>query len=184
MKWRSEMVSNKIKILFITLLLASANCFALPFSDDLVGTQPKTGQLIRPEPTDSIPIGSSDRYVESQTASLAFTNPNRPTAIALERGKRLYEINCSQCHGAWKGGAFIPPAIKPAEWLRQPEILAANYLSFPDGFFFTAIHFGFGLNMPSYGNRLSINEHWDLVSYLRSVQKERETLAKSQMEKK
>lgn len=183
MKWRSEMVSNKLKLI-LALLIGSANAFALPFSDDLVDTQPKSGQLIRPEPSDSIPIGASERYVESQTASLAFTNPNRPTAIGLGRGKRLYEINCAQCHGSWKGGAFVPPAIKPVEWLRQPEVLAPNYLNFPDGFFFTAIHFGFGLNMPSYGNRLSINEHWDIVSYLRSVQKERDDLAKAQMEKK
>ena len=129
-------------------------------------------------------MGASERYIESQTAALGLTNPNRATPISLERGKRLYKINCSQCHGVWEDGAFHAPAIKPKEWMRQPEILGADYLLRPDGFFFTAIHYGFGLNMPSYGNRLSINEHWDIISYLRTVQKEREQKDKNQTEKK
>lgn len=176
---------NKIFLLVaLSIVLTNQASYALPFNDDLVDTQPKTGELIRPEPLDSIPIGASERYVESQVAALAFTNPNRPTSIAIERGKRLYMINCSQCHGAWSDGAFHAPAIKPVEWIRQPDILAPDYALRPDGFFFSAIHFGFGLNMPAYGNRLSISENWDLISYLRSVQKERDEKSKSQMEKK
>lgn len=162
---------------FLTLCLLATTVFALPFNDDMVGTQPKTGQIMRGEPKDSIPIGGNARYVVPPEETLTLTNPTKnPTAVQLQRGKRLYKANCTQCHGIFQDGNYHPGAVQP--WIMGLDLSTADMAAKPDGHFFGSIHYGFPQVgevkvMNSYAYKFSIEEHWDIVSFIRSMQAER-----------
>lgn len=156
-------------------LLVATFAFALPFNDEMVSTQPKTGQIMRGEPKDSIPIGG--RYVVPAQEVLTLTNPNKkPSDIQLQRGKRLYKANCTQCHGIYQDGKYHPGAVQP--WIMGLDLSTEDMASKPDGHFFGSIHYGFPAVgdvkvMNPYGYKFSIEEHWDIVSFIRSMQAER-----------
>jgi len=158
----------------ISILIFCGNSFALPFNDDLVGTQPKTGQLMRPEPEGSVPVGADTRYVESEAAALKLTIPaTENLAISLKRGERMYRTNCLQCHGIWKGDKYIAGSVQ--QWLPGLDLTMQMIADKPDGHFFSAIHYGFAGIMPPYGYKFSIDEHWDLVRFVRKMQEDKKS---------
>jgi mono/diheme cytochrome c family protein len=97
----------------------------------------------------------------------AISNPTPMDEESLRRGGQLYSINCAVCHGNL--GAGDGPVTK----FRLPVLpigagtKAANQMS--DGAIFGIIRNGRGL-MPPY-NRLEEQERWDVINYLRAVQR-------------
>ena len=88
----------------------------------------------------------------------AFAAPYDETAYAISEGKRLYaQFNCVGCH-AWGGGG-IGPALMDEEWI---------YGSQPLNIFATIVE-GRPNGMPSFRNKLSTSQVWQLVSYVRSL---------------
>jgi mono/diheme cytochrome c family protein len=89
------------------------------------------------------------------------------TANSLQRGGVLYGINCAVCHGgAGTGdgtlsGFFSPP---PADLTGQ------DVQELPDADIFLAITQGRG-DMLSLAENLSPSQRWDVVNYVRSLQK-------------
>jgi mono/diheme cytochrome c family protein len=88
-----------------------------------------------------------------------------PASVAA--GKKLAETNCVTCHGASGKGdgaaAQALPPPKPADWT------SAKVKSESDGELFWKITNGRGA-MPPW-KHLSEKDRWDLVSYVRSLQK-------------
>lgn len=83
-----------------------------------------------------------------------------------EQGKKLFGIYCVPCHGeAGKGDGTVA-----AKFQVPPDITAENYAKRADGYFFHVITFGIR-NMPSYGYAISANERWQIIMYLRELQK-------------
>jgi len=81
----------------------------------------------------------------------------------LDKGKVMFETFCLPCHGAnAKGGSL--PGIVP------PDLTQSAYATKGDGFFFYRITFGTAI-MPSYGHATSVFERWQIVKYLRTLQK-------------
>jgi mono/diheme cytochrome c family protein len=70
------------------------------------------------------------------------------------------------CHGKVMAGdgpvaaMFMPP----------PDLLAQTTRDRKDGYIFSYIRHG-GMVMPSYGAQVTAAEAWDLIHYLRSMQK-------------
>ncbi|RME60572.1 MAG: hypothetical protein D6780_03160 [Candidatus Dadabacteria bacterium] len=160
------------RILFLVVWLTAGlavNVYALPFNDDMVHDQPSVGEIMRQEPEGSIPLGFNRRDYGGKQAALKLENPSKGDEFSVERGKRLWRINCSPCHGVYKEDGtierLIPMAKMPGPDLRQGE----RYLNLPDGFFFGTIYYG-GAIMPRYGYKLSEQEIWDIVNYIRSEQ--------------
>lgn len=97
----------------------------------------------------------------------AIANPAPMDEESLRRGGQLYQINCSVCHGDQGGGDG------PVTKFRLPVLpigagtKAATQMT--DGAIFGIIRNGRGL-MPPY-NRLEEQERWDIVNYLRAVQR-------------
>jgi mono/diheme cytochrome c family protein len=92
-------------------------------------------------------------------------NPEKGSA-AVEAGKKLAETNCVTCHGPQgKGNGPAAAALptKPADWT------SAKVKSETDGELFWKISNGRG-PMPPW-KHLSEKERWDLVAYIRSLQK-------------
>lgn len=86
---------------------------------------------------------------------------------ALANAKKLVETNCASCHGASGKGdgaaaAALPPP-KPADWT------SAKVAKEADGELFWKIANGRGA-MPPW-KHLPENDRWDIVNYIRTLQK-------------
>jgi cytochrome c oxidase cbb3-type subunit 3 len=103
---------------------------------------------------DNIPPGfpSNDR-------PLALKNPYEGNAQALKTGAQLYvAYNCIDCHGADGAGA-MGPSLADSRWHfggRPAEVFESIYQGRPDG-------------MPTWGGRITNDQIWMLVTYVRSL---------------
>lgn len=117
-------------------------------------------------PPGSVPVQGRERRMDRMEAAQRLTNPRQPTPASVENGGRLFQIYCALCHGPeGKGNGpiaakFVPPPDITLEFFRQRT----------DGFLYGTIRDG-GAIMPSQGEGLSQEERWDIVNYLRSLQR-------------
>jgi len=96
-----------------------------------------------------------------------LSNPVAADERSLRNGRMQYEINCAVCHGLQ--GAGDGPV---AQFGFPPFPIGATSPTAPaltDGQIFGIIRNGRGL-MPSY-NRIEEPERWDLINYLRTLQR-------------
>jgi len=94
-------------------------------------------------------------------------NPLQPTAENLAHGKALFETVCAPCHGPigkGDGGVVHLLAHKPA------NLLTGVSTNLPDGYVFGYIRNG-GIWMPSYNDAMSQTERWQIVLYMRDLEK-------------
>lgn len=163
----SWMVNSWMALLSFVVLLGAANVQALPFNDDMVHDQFKTSEIMRPAPDGSIPIGASERYVESKEAALALENPIPADEVSIGNGERLWDVNCSMCHGIYEDDGYKPGVVSSR--VPGPDVAMDFIKAKSDGHFFSYIYFG-GAVMPRYGWKFSKAEIWDMVNYIRKVQ--------------
>ena len=103
---------------------------------------------------DNVPVGfpSNDR-------ALALRNPFEGNANALKTGSQLYvSYNCIDCHGAGGSGA-MGPSLADSRWHfggSPAEVFESIYQGRPDG-------------MPTWGGRITNDQIWMLVTYVRSL---------------
>jgi mono/diheme cytochrome c family protein len=138
----------------------------------------------------AVPYYYGDNEEERTRASAELiNNPFKITDAGLEKGKELYEIFCGICHGNDGGGAGYlvrdpNPAIgdeggkypvQPANFLLEEFVAASN------GRYYHAIEYGKNL-MGSYKDKLSYEERWNVIHYIRSLQAKNLKLKYNQME--
>jgi mono/diheme cytochrome c family protein len=152
-----------LNIIFIDYL------HALPFNQEMVGTQLSTGDIQRLEPTDSIPRGYLARdLVKKREDALLIPNPVKPTRNSIRHGQRLYNANCSVCHGRLIEDKLVKGVMQD---LNGALPLFAEFMKpKPDGHFYQHIYFGLMPIMPSYKYRFTEEEQWDLVNFIRHGQ--------------
>jgi putative copper resistance protein D len=103
------------------------------------------------------------------------TTYTRPAVAATEesirRGHDLFAMHCAACHGP-AGRGDGPGA---AGLLQRPADLAASHTAdhTPGDLYWWVTH-GLGLAMPAFGDRLSAEESWDLVNFVRTLSATRE----------
>ena len=164
-------ISLNINLKLLATIVAIFVCRdsrALPFNQDMVGRQLTNGQIMRPYNKDSVPVNSSSRYIRSKDESASLQNPVPSTETSRRTGERLYQINCSPCHGRYIENKYIPGAL--STYLPAPNLSQEFYAKKPDGHYFQFIHYGGMAIMPAYGYKLSISEHWDIINYIRNIQ--------------
>jgi mono/diheme cytochrome c family protein len=96
-------------------------------------------------------------------------NPVAATPESISEGKRLYQRHCASCHGSnAEGGAgndLIPaaPDLTGKAWKHGSS----------DGEIFSSIKNGVppDLNMIPFGDQLKDTDIWNVVNYLRSLEK-------------
>ena len=93
-------------------------------------------------------------------------NPVPKEEAAFERGKKLFNQYCANCHG--KSGQGDGPAA--AQLKTKPDNLAERAGHHPDGDFAWKIANGRG-DMPAFKNQLSENQIWDLTHFIQSLKK-------------
>ena len=101
------------------------------------------------------------------TAEKDLANQIRSHPKVIEKGKVLYGTFCAVCHGLnGKGEGTLSNAyVAPV-----PDITRAEMRSRADGFYFLKITKG-GPMMPSYGHAIDPEERWQIIHYLRTLQK-------------
>ncbi len=136
-------------------------------------------------PAGVVPIsGGEPDYTFEEARELENPFANDPQAAA--RGQQLYQLNCTQCHGAAGDGnapmavywRLVEGAVPPAN-LKDPAVVART-----DGELYWILTHGYssaenrveyprGLaNMPAFGKLLTPEERWQLVTYIRQLQRQ------------
>lgn len=105
-------------------------------------------------------------YAGKINGALANVFPLPITRKDLERGRDRFNIYCTPCHGRLGDGqgmivqrGFPPPPSYHIKRLREA----------PAGHFFDVITNGFG-TMFSYASRVSPEDRWRIVAYIRALQ--------------
>lgn len=163
---------------FAGALLSCAVAFALPFNDDMVHSKNdkgghlyySTGQIMREKPAGSIALGQLDYDVKSKDDAAKLQNPIKGDKKSALVGKRLFQVNCSPCHGNIEAQTYAPGPVA-AKFASPPDISQEPYRSQrSDGYIYGVMNFGGLAIMPAVGWKLSPTEHWDIINYIRQVQ--------------
>ncbi len=89
-------------------------------------------------------------------------NPLEGSQEALARGRDLYEERCLACHGRDLSGVIGPSLTD--------RTFAGSGKDGRDGDYYHVIDQGRSGGMPAFGNELTSEEMWSIVSYIRSRQ--------------
>jgi cytochrome c oxidase cbb3-type subunit III len=115
----------------------------------------------REMPPAGSPIGAvreSELQPGPSVVAESTKSPYGNNAYALSEGKRVYnQMNCSGCH--FQGGGGIGPPLMDDDWI---------YGSDPSQIFTTIVE-GRPNGMPSFKGKLSNQQVWQLVAYVRSL---------------
>jgi mono/diheme cytochrome c family protein len=105
-------------------------------------------------------------------------NPVAADARSLENGRKYYQINCAVCHGmaggakptVAGGGALGDGPVSGPKYGLYPPSLLGNAVRLSDGYIWGIIRNGRGA-MPTY-DRIEDMDRWDVVNYIRALQKD------------
>jgi cytochrome c oxidase cbb3-type subunit 3 len=138
------------KFMFLTVtMMALLSCKREERRFDEVPTATNPG-LVR---TSDLQLGGGNSALPSGSSSSYDEN-----AFAMNEGKRLFEsFNCVGCHA--HGGGGIGPALIDEDWLygRDPSQI------------YNTIAEGRPNGMPSFAGKVTEQQIWQLVSYVRSM---------------
>ncbi|PTL76563.1 cytochrome c [Vitiosangium sp. GDMCC 1.1324] len=87
------------------------------------------------------------------------------TREVVEGGEKSFEIYCATCHGVLGDGQSH---VAHKMGLREPPSLL-DLPPYPNGYYYVVISEGYGL-MPSYAEKLTPEQRWALVAYVRALQ--------------
>jgi mono/diheme cytochrome c family protein len=147
------------RVLQLAILFAAPVLMAAIWMDDQQSYKPYEAPVLSP-PASAIPV-SGKEIVSWQTE---LRNPVAPTEASLYQGKALFDVNCAMCHGQTSeargpvGKKLTPP---------PPGLDHELVQSRGDAHIFKAITLGFG-RMPPFQDKLTQEERWNLVNYLRT----------------
>jgi cytochrome c553 len=146
-------------------------------ADDEAKMMLVTGQssnsAIRTPMNGNVPYYYSDTEEERTRATKEIVgNPYPITKVGLEKGKELYGIYCASCHGA-KGdgqGWLVSEENKNAKYPAQPaNFMQDQFYTSNNGRFYHAIMYGKNV-MQQHRDKLSYEERWQVIHYIRSMQ--------------
>ncbi len=133
----------------------------------------------------SVPYPYSDTEPDRLRASRdIITNPYPITEEGMSRAKELYEVSCGICHGnKGDGDGYLiseenPYAVYPA----QPAILTNDTFTYAtNGRLYHAIMYGKNV-MGGYADKLSYEERWQVIHYIRGLQAKNKNLTYNEEE--
>lgn len=130
-----------------------------------------------------VPYYYSDSEAERARATAEIiANPFPITAKGLERGKELYTIFCSICHGE-KGdgvGYLVSDENPNVKYPAAPaNFLLDDFVTSSNGRYYHSIMYGRNV-MGSYKDKISYEERWQVIHYIRSLQAKEKKLEYSE----
>ena len=135
-------------------------------------------EMTRPAPENSVPYASPlgaaplPAIAPTDAALRAWgdtvVNPFPMTEEVIAAGDIAYKTHCYVCHGA-AGEGNGPVVGPPQRFPMGPSLLTPAARNLSDGYVYGIIRVGRGL-MPAYGSRISHQERWYIVNYVRYLQ--------------
>ena len=140
----------------ILVLLLTAGCL---WAQEKKETAPPSGGTTAAAPAAPHPAAITDE-------DKARKNPVKFTEVSVQRGKKIFNTQCSLCHGATGDGKGDLAADMK---LSLPDFTKADSLkNRTDGEIYTMI--GTGKDpMPGQAGRMTDPQRWNLVNYLRAL---------------
>jgi mono/diheme cytochrome c family protein len=138
---------------------------------------PDPYQMVRLPPEGTVPVAGPNGdvpppFTSAQLDSVAPTL-RPPFALGdpavLARGQVAYHNNCFVCHGV--AGDGKGPVSAPGKVVGVAAINGAATAGRSDGYIYGVIAAGRGL-MPPYGPRLTHQDRWAIVAYVRQLQRQ------------
>lgn len=124
-------------------------------------------------------------YVDTEADRLKcekelVANPFPITKEGLDRAKPLYEIFCGVCHGTKGDGQGVLVTIPDAKYPAAPKnLLGDDMIGSGNGRLYFAIIYGKNV-MGAYDDKLSFEERWQVIHYVRSLQAKSKNLEYSE----
>ncbi len=164
-----------MKKLLVALAMFPSLALAWPWSTDMMNQpsiKPQEGVMV-PFPKRSIPVTGIPTKVANREEAKGLHNPIPVSAASLAKGRVLFRIYCSACHGL-TGKADSPVSPKIGAISLVDDYVQKNLT---EGWIFGTITFG-SYVMPAYGkpsgrddlrgsNDLSVEERWNVVNYIK-----------------
>jgi mono/diheme cytochrome c family protein len=159
----------------LSMSMGEANAF--PWSTDMMNQQSiKPQEQTKPFPKRSVPVsGIPSAEWADRDATDEIANPTPADAASIAKGKMLFSIYCTACHGmTGRAESEVAKRGMPATDLTDEAV----QVEMTDGWLFGTITFGSGI-MPPYGragdqdglargsNDLSVAERWHVVNYVK-----------------
>ncbi|MEE2947050.1 MAG: cytochrome c [Verrucomicrobiota bacterium] len=123
-------------------------------------------------------VGDEPKHTGRQSGSEDWVelNPLEVDDRTLKRGRERYDIFCAPCHGqAGDGSGIVTQYSLTTADLHQHRLVQST-----DGYLFDVISNGFNATtnavgiaysrMPAYKSKISIQDRWAIVSYIRVLQ--------------
>ena len=102
-----------------------------------------------------------------------YSNPLPITAALLARGRERFNIYCAPCHSAAGDGDGM---IARRGFPSPPSYHTERLRNAPDSHFYQVISNGYGV-MYSYADRVTSQDRWAIVAYIRALQLSQHTPA-------
>ena len=126
--------------------LTFVGCAEKPADTASMGANPPIGHPVGPIPgVTTQPLGATNPYAQDHTA--------------MEQGRKAFlQFNCYGCHGG-HGGGGMGPSLRNPSWIYGST----------DAEIFYSIAQGRGKGMPAWGTRLTDEQIWELVAYVKTL---------------
>jgi mono/diheme cytochrome c family protein len=139
------------------------------FNDGITMRVPAEGTVPRDYTPFEYTLGPESRI----KAGIELVNPVSPSAEAISSGQKIYNTFCTGCHGESGDGdgQLFTSKLYP---LKPRPLSTGNAVILKDGEIYHSITLGFG-SMGAHDSQIRAVDRWNLVLYIRSLQKDANT---------
>jgi mono/diheme cytochrome c family protein len=119
------------------------------------------------------PFGPQDMVQPGSALVRNLVNPVPADSASLARGEVLFDRFCSVCHGpqGMSAGSPMVQRMPPMALMNAFNLANGPSVQYVDGYIYGMIRVGRGL-MPPYGHQVSHFDRWNLVNYVRQLQRD------------
>lgn len=111
----------------------------------------------------------SEVVVTDFLEALSLKNPIAFDGTSIDRGRALFDVNCSMCHGLdGQAQTEVADRFEAVGAKRPASLVSENVKGQPDGALYWTITQGVG-NMPAWQRLLTEEQRWVLINYIRSL---------------